>query len=509
MTMKTQSPTYEALLTELKEIGVLGSTISLLHWDEQTQLPAKGAAYRAEQISLLTRMSHERFTSARMADLIAAAEKKHGSDLQQDAVSAANIRETRRTYDRQVKLPARLVEELARTTVLAQQAWVDARKQSNYAGFEPWLKKILHLKREEAGCLSSGGPLYDALLDEYEPGAKTDDLRVVFEELRAELVELVREIQESGRTAPVEILTRNYPAGEQEVLARKAASAIGFDFEAGRLDRSVHPFCSIIAPGDTRMTTRYDEQYFGDAFFGVLHETGHGLYDQGLPPEHFGTPAGDYVSLGIHESQSRMWENLVGRARPFWNFMMPHAREAFAEALAGVSEDDWMFAINSVEPSLIRTESDETTYNLHILLRFELEQALLDGQLDTGELPGAWNEKMQKYFGLTPPNDAQGCLQDIHWSGGSFGYFPTYTLGNLIAAQLFEAAKTAIPGMETAFERGDFSPLLTWLRLNVHQHGKRYSAAELVTRATGKSLSAEPLLRHLKNKAREYYGVGA
>jgi carboxypeptidase Taq len=299
----------------------------------------------------------------------------------------------------------------------------------------------------------------------------------------------------------------NYPKAAQEALAREAAAAIGFDFNAGRLDVSLHPFCSGLGPGDTRMTTRYDERYFVDAFFGVLHETGHALYNQGLPADHFGTPRGEDVSLGIHESQSRMWENLVGRSRSFWQYFLPKARASFPEALAGVSDDDWYFAVNDVRPSLIRTEADEATYNLHVLLRFEIERALLRKELSPADLPGAWNEKMRQYFGLTPPDDARGCLQDIHWSGGAVGYFPTYTLGNLYAAQFFEKAREDLGDLDAQFARGDFAPLLGWLRKNIHSQGKRYTPPKLVQKVTGKPLSAEPLLRHLRRKAAELYGV--
>jgi len=329
----------------------------------------------------------------------------------------------------------------------------------------------------------------------------------VFSELRGPLQELVGQIMESGKQAPVAILRRHYPAAAQEKVSREAAAKLGFDFEAGRLDTSVHPFCSGLGPGDTRLTTRYDEQFFGDAFFGVLHETGHGLYDQGLPEEHYGTPCGDAASLGIHESQSRLWENFVGRGAAFWRYMLPHVRQAFPNTLDDVTEADWMFAINHVAPSFIRTESDEATYNLHILLRFELEVALMNGDLKPADVPGEWNEKMKTYLRITPPNDAEGCLQDIHWSGGGIGYFPTYTLGNLIAAQLYETAQSAIPSMEEQFAEGEFGSLLGWLKTNIHTHGQRYSPRELVLRATGKPLSARPLLQHLRSKAQLYYGI--
>ncbi|MGA2500089.1 MAG: carboxypeptidase M32, partial [Tepidisphaeraceae bacterium] len=300
---------------------------------------------------------------------------------------------------------------------------------------------------------------------------------------------------------------RRYPADAQNAFAREAAKQIGFDFDAGRLDVSVHPFNTGIGPGDCRMTTRYDEHYFGDAFFGVLHESGHGLYEQGLPREHWGSPLGQAISLGIHESQSRMWENLVGRSRPFWKFFFPKLQAAFPQAAAGVSPEQWLRAVNHVEPSLIRTESDEVTYNLHIMLRFEIELNLLTGSLSTKDVPAVWNRTTRDYLGITPPNDAQGCLQDIHWSHGAIGYFPTYTLGNLYAAQFYAQAKADIGGLEEAFAAGDFKPLLGWLREKIHRHGKRYSAGELVRRVTGRALVAKPLLDHLARKTKEAYGV--
>jgi carboxypeptidase Taq len=349
--------------------------------------------------------------------------------------------------------------------------------------------------------------VYNALLEDFEPGETAENLSRVFEELRGPLVELIGKIVSSGKKAPVEILERDYPAAGQATLAREAAAAVGFDFEAGRLDVSLHPFCSGIGPGDTRMTTRYDEKYFGDAFFGVLHETGHGLYDQGLPKEHFGSPRGEAVSLGIHESQSRMWENLVGRSRAFWRFFLPRLREVFPEQLRDVSEEQWYFAVNDVRPSLIRTESDEATYNLHILLRFELEKGMLEGSLKAGDLPAVWNERMKHYLGVDVPDDARGVLQDIHWSGGAIGYFPTYTLGNLYAAQFFEQAGKDVGDLEGKIARGEFGALLGWLREKIHAQGKRYTATELVREVTGRPLSAEPLLAHLRGKARELYVV--
>jgi carboxypeptidase Taq len=391
--------------------------------------------------------------------------------------------------------------------VLAQHAWVDARKGNDYRAFEPWLAKTLELKRQQADCYGYATVRYDALLEDFEPGETAANLERVFVELRQTLVPLVNRIVDSGRKAPVEILERNYPAGQQQKLARLAAEAVGFDFGGGRLDVSVHPFSTGIAPGDTRITTRYDEGYFGDAFFGTLHEAGHAMYSQGLPAEHFGTPRGEDISLGIHESQSRMWENLVGRSRSFWTYFLPKAKEFFPDVLKDVTAEQWYFAVNDVRPSLIRTESDEATYNLHIMLRFELEQALLSGDLSTKDLPGAWDEKMRQYLTIAPPDDAKGCLQDIHWSSGAIGYFPTYTLGNLYAAQFFEQAGRDIGDLDSQFARGEFGPLLGWLRERIHSQGKKYRATELVQKITGRPLSAGPLLDHLKRKAAELYRV--
>jgi carboxypeptidase Taq len=497
---------YDALIAELREIAVLGSISSLLGWDERTQLPPKAAEHRGNQSALLARMIHERITHPRIGDWLSAIEN---SDLMGavDGDIATNVRETRRGYDRSRKLPVSLVEEKAKLEVLAQQAWVEARKNSDFSAFAPWLEKMLALKKREAECIDYRDHIYDALLDEFEPGDTTADLRRVFDELKGPLVDLIRRIAESNRPAPAEILERDYPVSVQEKLAREASASVGFDFQGGRLDVSAHPFCTDIGPADVRMTTRYDPKYFGDAFFGVLHETGHGLYDQGLPPEYYGTPCGAAVSLGIHESQSRTWENFVGRSKSFWRFFLPKVRLAFGQSLAGVSDDDWYRAINDVRPSFIRTESDEMTYNLHILLRFELEQAMMTGDLDIASLPDAWNQKMREYLGITPPDAAKGVLQDIHWSGGAIGYFPTYTLGNLYAAQFFAQAGKDLGDLEGMFAKGDFAPLLGWLRRNIHTQGQRYTARQLVKKVTGNDLSAKPLLEYLNRKAKEVYGI--
>ena len=497
---------YESLIAELKQIGLLGSVASVLGWDEQTYMPPKAGEHRANQAALLAGMVHERFTSAKVGDLLAGAADEVKSEPA-DSVKAANVRETLRSYGRQKKLPPALVEELSKTTTLAQQAWGSAKKKNDWAAFKPWLEKMMHLKRQEIAAYGYTTEPYDALLEDYEPGETAANLRKVFENLRGPLVELVRKIASSGKKAPLELLERHYPKAQQEAFAKEAAKAVGFDFESGRLDVTMHPFCTDLGPGDVRMTTRYDESFFGDAFFSVLHETGHALYEQGLPHEHFGTPAGQAISLGIHESQSRMWENLVGRSAAFWKHWLPKARGVFGKTLDGISDQDWLFAINDVRPSFIRTEADEMTYNLHVLIRFELETALLSGQLEVTDLPGAWNEKYKQYLGLDVPDYARGCMQDVHWSAGLVAYFPTYTLGNLAAAQFFEKANEQLGDLHGMFAKGEYLPLLQWLRTNIHGVGRRYTAPQLIQKVTGKPLTSDALIRHLKARAAEFYGV--
>lgn len=499
--------TYEQLLAELKDVALIGSCASVLGWDEQTYLPPAGAEHRANQMSLLAGLRHERATSKKIGDLLAELET-HEQLGEPDSPIAVNVREARREYDRATKLPPRLVQEISRVTSLAQHNWVQARKEKTFATFQPWLEQILDLKREEADAIGyDGGVRYDALLDDYEPGAKTADVAAVFQPFREATVELVTAIRESGKQPDIGILERSYPVDAQRDFGTAAAEKIGFDFNAGRLDVAAHPFCSGFGPGDCRLTTRYDEHHFPGAFFGTLHEAGHGMYEQGLNAEHWGSAMGEATSLGIHESQSRMWENFVGRSRAFWICFYPSAQQAFPEALSDVSEDEFYAAVNDVRPSYIRVEADEVTYNLHIMLRFELEQKLIGGDLPAGELPAAWNATFEDYLGITPADDAVGCLQDIHWSAGLFGYFPTYSLGNMYAAQFFNAAEKELGDLQAMFARGEFAPLKSWLNENIHRRGKQYRANRLVEVVTGESLSAEPLVDHLKTKFGELYGL--
>ncbi len=489
---------YEQVCRYARQTAVLASIEAVLDWDERTMLPPAGTEHRAEQMTLLSGMIHDRWTNAEFGQWLAElVEDPLAADPAGDA--GANLRRLKREYDKKVKLPKSLVEQLAQTAVFAQQAWVEARRKSDFGHFRPWLDKTLTLKRQEAEALGYAECPYDALLDRYEPDARTADVAVVLAGLRQQLIPLVQAIRESGRQPDVSLLHRSFPPDAQHSFGRMAAARIGFDFDRGRLDVTAHPFCSGLGPSDCRITTRYDEHFFNEAFFGILHEAGHGIYEQGLPADQYGLPLGEAVSLGIHESQSRLWENFVGRSLAFWQFLYPQAQRQFT-ALSDVGLSEFHFAVNDVRPSLIRTEADEATYNLHILIRFELEQALLDGDLPLDDLPGAWNAKYEEYLGITPPDAARGVLQDIHWSAGLIGYFPTYSLGNLNAAQLFRQADTDLGGLAGQFARGEFQPLREWLGEKIHRHGQRYSAAELIRRVTGQPLSHEPLVDHLRRK---------
>jgi carboxypeptidase Taq len=505
----TPADAYAELVRRSKELGVLNSCGAVLGWDQQTYMPANGAGLRGEQMAFLAAHSHQKLTDPKVGELLATIE---GSELVKDpdAPEAANAREIRRGYDRATKLPRELVEEIARVTTQAQQAWEKAKKANDFPGFRPWLEKVVALKRREADAVGYKDHPYDALIDEYEPGTTVAELKQLFAGLTAELAPLVKAITQSSKQPDRGVLQREYPPDRQKVFAEAAAAAFGFDFAAGRLDTTAHPFCSGVGPGDCRITTRYNPRFFSEAFFGVLHETGHALYEQNLPAGHFGTPLGAACSYGIHESQSRLWENQVGRGRPFWEHFFPRLRQTFPAALAGVTLDQFYFAVNDVKPSLIRVEADEATYNLHVALRFELELALLSGNLTVADLPGAWNDRFKALFGLDVPDDARGCLQDIQWSFGGIGYFPTYTLGNLYAAQLMEAARKDCGGAESLtsdFRRGEFDRLRGWLAANVYKHGQRYRAGELCRRATGRTLTPGPFLSHLREKFGPLYGV--
>lgn len=499
-------PTFDKLCAHARETALLQSVAELLGWDERTKMPPAAGSYRAEQITYLSSLTHRRHTDPQLGDWL---DELAASDLASDPHSdaGATIRQMRREYEKLTKLPQTLVEELTRASVLGQQAWVEARKNDDFATFAPILERIVNLKRQQAEAIGYADCPYDALLDDFEPGETTKNVAGVLEGLRSELVPLVAAIAESSRRPNLDILKRSYPIGAQESFGKQAATAIGFEFNRGRLDVTHHPFCAGMGPHDCRLTTRYDERFFPSGFFSILHEAGHGIYDQGLRSDQYGLPPGTYVSLGIHESQSRMWENMVGRSVAFWRHFFPLAQQAFPKALGDAQVEDFCFAVNDVRPSLIRVEADEVTYNLHIIIRFELEQALINDGLAIKDLPAAWNQKYRDYLDIEPPTDADGVLQDVHWSAALIGYFPTYALGNLYAAQFYAQAAKDVGPLDEQFERGEFASLLGWLREKIHRQGQCYSARELVETVTGQPLSHDWLIAYLREKYTSYYDL--
>ena len=500
---------YDSLITLVREASLLGSSASVLGWDQETMMPPGGVEHRASQLAQLARIHHELATDPRIDELLLACEEDADLMADPDGDAAANVREIRRQYDRETKLPSKLVEELARTSSVSQHEWAKARQASDFKRFQPWLEKVVGLLREKAACLArpEHGEPWDALADGYEPGMTGAQIEALFTPLRKRLTDLLNDLMENGRAPSNKLNELKLPIAQQEAFCRFIASSIGFDFERGRMDRSTHPFCSGSHCGDVRITTRFRDDEVNDALGSTLHECGHAIYEQGLLPEHIGTPLGSAVSLGIHESQSRMWENQVGRSRAFWDWCGPKLTDYFGDAVAGMSPDDIYGGANIVRPDFIRVEADESTYNLHIMIRFEIERAVLKGELEPAGIPEVWNRKYKEYLNLDVPDDRRGCLQDIHWSMAAMGYFPTYTLGNLYCAQFFEAALKEMPDLHEQFARGEFNNLKSWLNEKIHRHGSRYLPERLCEVVTGQPLSPDPLMRHLEGKLRPIYGL--
>ena len=490
-----QANAFEQLLQALRNQYWLGSTLSLLGWDEQVNLPSGSAEHRAEQSAFLAGLHHREGTRPEIDGWLAELE----ADFEQLTEEQRTVvRWVRRDYDRARKLPEKFVAEKTEHASRAFHAWADARKRNDFAAYEPFLERNIALAQEEAALLGWEENPYDYHVDRHDPGMTAARIEELFGGLRAPLLELVGTILDS----PVKVAPdffRGFEVERQELFVRKLIGLLGFDFDRGRIDRSLHPFCSGDG-ADTRMTTRYDRDNPLDAIFSAIHETGHGLYEQGLPLEHRSNPLGEAVGMAVHESQSRLWENQIGQSRAFWKHFEPLFRQAFRSQLSGISSDELYLAINAVRLNPIRVDSDEVTYNLHIILRFELEKALFLGDLKVRDLPGEWNRLSKEIVGLEPKNDAEGVLQDVHWSGAAFGYFPSYCLGNMMAAQLWYAVAEELPDLENDFERGDFAPLLGWLREKIHRHGRRFDTDEIVQQATGKPLAPDALLRYLKER---------
>ncbi|MCA9837727.1 MAG: carboxypeptidase M32 [Trueperaceae bacterium] len=481
----------------------LKQSLNLLSWDQHVYMPQGAAETRAQQLSTLSSLIHEYTTSQQMKDLLAQLARQHYAE---DSDEGRLLARAQRSVDQASKLPAEFVETLSRQRSKTAHVWLKARAENNFKLFEKELAKIYDLVRQQADYLGYETHPYDALHDQYEMGSTVAALKPMFAELREETVELLKALGTAEQIDDA-LMHKAYDTEKQRQVSEEVARRIGFDFEHGRLDPTVHPFAQDISKYDVRITTKYVENWFASSLFGTMHEAGHGMYEQGIADAYHRGPLGAAVSLGVHESQSRLYENLVGRSYAFWQGYYPRLQAHFPAQLSDTSLDDFYRAINKVEPSLIRIEADEVTYNLHILIRFELELVLLEGSLKVAELPEAWNEKYEAYLGITPPSDALGCLQDVHWSEALVGYFPTYTLGNLMSVQLFEAAKRAHPGIEADMVQGDFTKLLSWLRDTIHQHGSKYTPAELVQKATGQALTAKPYISYLNSKFRALYGL--
>jgi carboxypeptidase Taq len=490
----------------LAEISDLGNVTHLLEWDQQTMMPARGAAGRAEALATLRRVSHEKFISAETGRrLDRAATRVNGDDPASD--DASLVRVTTRRWEKARRVPIELAAARARAASLGQEAWRDARAHSDFAAFAPYLERNLELARRYVECFDDFDRPYDVLLDDYEPGMRTATVDSLFGPLKSELLPLIATLGENSDRVDASCLHGEFPVEHQRRLVDEAVRLMGYDPTAWRIDTAVHPFATSFGADDVRITTRWEQEYFPGALFGAMHECGHGLYEAGIASSLQRTPLGHAESLGLHESQSRLWENMVGRGRPFSEVLAPLIAREFGGALAGLEPETLYRAVNCVQPSFIRVEADEATYGLHIIMRFELEQRLIEGGLGVEELPDAWNATFKSYLGLDVPDDARGVLQDVHWSTGSFGYFPTYALGNLIAGQLWEQVHVDLPDLDAQLARGELRPLREWLREHIHRHGAKFAMPELLERVVGSTIAVEPFVAYLKAKLSEAYGL--
>lgn len=494
------------LKTIMAEIYDIDMAAGLLGWDMQTYMPPAGAEDRGYQLGTLATLSHQRLVSEETGRLLEDLENEVLPSLDPESNDACLLRLVRNYYDKSTRVPAELVAEFSQVTAVAQEVWGRARQESNFSLFQPHLERIVDLRRQYASLFAPYDHVYDPLLDDYERGMKTADVKAIFNELRPQQVALVKAISERQQVDD-SFLRVDLPEQDQWDFGVEVITRFGFDWKRGRQDKSQHPFTSNFSIDDVRITTRIVPGNGTSALFSTMHEAGHAFYELGSDPALRRSPLAGASSLALHESQSRMWENLVGRSLPFWKYFFPRMQERFPAHLGGVDLPTFYQGINKVEPSLIRTEADEATYNLHIMLRLELEIALMEGSLAVKDLPEAWNARIEEYLGLTPPNDTQGVLQDIHWSHGLIGYFPTYALGNLVSVQLWECINSDIPDLAEQFERGEFSSLLGWLKEKIHRHGSKYTAQELVQKVTGSKIDPQPYVRYLQSKYSEIYGL--
>lgn len=489
----------------LAEVVDLGHASAVVGWDQQVYMPRGGAVDRGNILETLAAIAHKKFTSDEMGKLLDEL-KPYAETLDPDSDDACLIKRVAHDYEKETRVPSRWVADFARITTLAQTAWEEAKTDNKFEVFQPHLEEVVELRREYADFFKPYDHIYDPLIDDFEPGMKTADVQRIFNALRPQQVELLKVI--AGKPE-IDDSFLHIPYSEQgqwdfgvDVITR-----FGFDWNRGRQDKSMHPFTTSFGVDDVRITTRFDPNRAASALFSTIHEGGHALYEQGISPTLRRTPLSDGASMAVHESQSRMWENMVGRSKAFWKFFYPRLVEIFPEQLANISLEQYYRGINKVEPSLIRVEADEATYNLHIMLRMELEIGLMEGKIQVKDLPEIWNAKMKEYLGIVPPDNREGVLQDVHWCGGSFGYFPTYALGNLVSAQVWEKLNQDIPNLEEQISQGKFDEMLGWLRSKIHRFGKKYESQDLVKRVTGSTITPEPYMRYLKTKYTEVYDL--
>jgi carboxypeptidase Taq len=493
---------FKSMLNDIVDIG---NSLALLGWDQRTYMPPGGAEDRGNLIATLSRLNHEKFTSQEMGSLIEAL-IPYADSLDPDSIDACLIKAVSERYEKQTRVPGEWVVENAKTRTMSSQTWEKARAEKNFEMFRPYLEKIIDLSRRYAAFFEPYDHVYDPLLDNFERGMKTAEVQAIFDELRPQQVEVIRAISERPQVDD-SFLRQPFPEKEQWDFGVEVITRFGYDWNHGRQDKAVHPFCTHFGIGDVRITTRVDPAWLNPALFGTMHETGHALYEMGIDRSLSRLPLATGASMAVHESQSRMFENLIGRSLPFWKFTYPRLKEVFPSQFENVSLETFYKGINKVHPSFIRVEADEATYNLHIMLRLELEIAMMEGSLEAADLPEAWNSRMQDYLGLTPPDAALGVLQDVHWSSGLIGYFPTYALGNLVSVQIWEKMLADMPDMEAQIERGAFAEILSWLREKVHRHGAMYKPQDLIQRVTGSKINPQPYLRYLKSKFGAIYGI--
>ena len=495
-----QDKSMKVLKTKLMELAHIGSTLGFLGWDEQVMMPRDATEFRARTNAYLSGLYHKKVLELNEFGLLDILHNKYDSLNDDDRVI---VRETIRDYNRAKNIPTPLIEKLSQLSTEAYSVWMSAREKNDFSIFSPILERIVDLKIEEANHIGYKESPYDALLDEFERDTTTKDLTRLFEELKQFLVPFVKNISESEATTRP--LKGEFSINQQQNFSRILAEKIGFNFASGRLDTSTHPFTSGTNPKDVRITTRYDKEDLMQSVMSTIHETGHALYEQGLQAKHFGTPLGESVSFGIHESQSMFWEKRIGGSKAFWKFFYPQLKSHFKETFSGLSLEQFYKSINIIEPSLIRTEADEATYCLHIIIRFELERDLIEQKIRVNDLKKLWNEKMKNYLGIEVPDDVRGVLQDVHWAGGAFGYFPSYALGNLYSAQIYATARKKISNFDELVSKGDFEPILAWLRENIFSMGKRYTPAELIKKVTGEQLNPQLFFNYLKEKYEVIY----